>query len=105
MKLQMRCKEDGGLIHPSLTEVSLAPAHLALLFVFVAGTTFTVDAFQYGTVEGCSAYFLTHFHSDHYAGLSKNSIFPVYCSEVGFSVLNDDLVQWCRFVGTVLQKE
>ena len=55
---------------------------------FLTGTGFTVDAFQYGEVEGCTAYFLTHFHSDHYAGLSKDFMWPVYCSEVSFSPLN-----------------
>lgn len=63
----------------------------------VAGTGFTVDAFQYGEVEGCTAYFLTHFHSDHYAGLSKDSALPIYCSEVSVSVLNSGSVECCDF--------
>ncbi|KAJ1671471.1 repair protein PSO2 SNM1, partial [Coemansia sp. RSA 25] len=47
------------------------------------GTTFTVDAFKYGNHDFCTGYFLTHFHSDHYGGLTKSGFTGhIYCSRI-----------------------
>lgn len=52
-------------------------------YKIMPGLSICVDAFRYGAVKDCNAYFLSHFHSDHYVGLTGSWRHgPIYCSRV-----------------------
>ena len=52
-------------------------------YKIMPGFSICVDAFRYGAVKDCNAYFLSHFHSDHYIGLTASwKHGPIYCSRV-----------------------
>ncbi|KAK9454109.1 beta-lactamase-like protein [Dipodascopsis uninucleata] len=57
-----------------------------------SSTSIAVDAFKYGAVPDISIFFLTHFHSDHYGGLSQTWTHgQIYCSSVTASLVKQQL--------------
>ena len=61
-------------------------------YKILPGFSICVDAFRYGAVEGCNAYFLSHFHSDHYIGLTSSWRHgPIFCSKVTANLLRQQL--------------
>ncbi|KKA27526.1 hypothetical protein TD95_001802 [Thielaviopsis punctulata] len=61
-------------------------------YKIMPGFSICVDGFRYGAVQGCNAYFLSHFHSDHYIGLSSKWCHgPIYCSKVTATLMKKQL--------------
>lgn len=68
-------------------------------YKIMPGFFICVDAFRYGAVEGCKAYFLSHFHSDHYIGLTANWTHgPIFCSKVTGSLVKTQLKTAAQYV-------
>ncbi|CAA9964476.1 DNA cross-link repair protein pso2/snm1 [Pyrenophora teres f. maculata] len=61
-------------------------------YKIMPGFFIAVDAFRYGAVKGQNAYFLSHFHSDHYVGLTASwKHGPIYCSKVTGNLVRQQL--------------
>ncbi|OAL20243.1 hypothetical protein AYO20_11515 [Fonsecaea nubica] len=61
-------------------------------YKIMPGFYICVDAFRYGKVENQNAYFLSHFHSDHYIGLTSSWCHgPIYASKVTCNLMVQQL--------------
>ncbi|RLM02020.1 hypothetical protein CFD26_109135 [Aspergillus turcosus] len=61
-------------------------------YKILPGFSICVDAFRYGAVEGCNAYFLSHYHSDHYMGLTSSWRHgPIYSSRPTANLVRQQL--------------
>lgn len=66
------------------------------------GTQITVDAFSYGDIENCNAYFLSHYHYDHFIGLKKDFRNKMFCSQITANLVMKNIKVDKQFI-TVLE--
>ena len=58
----------------------------------IAGTDLICDGFQYATSHLSTKYFLSHFHLDHYIGLTSSwSVGEIYCSKITANLVQQQL--------------
>jgi len=67
----------------------------------IFGTSLAVDGFNYGIIPGIRYYFLSHFHYDHYIGLSRKWSKPIVCSSLTKRMVVNFLKVDARLVTTL----
>ena len=64
----------------------------APFYKILTGMPICVDGFRFGQIDGCTAYFLSHFHADHYGGITSTwDAGPIYCSQTTANLVRTSL--------------
>jgi DNA cross-link repair 1A protein len=79
---EIESKEDSTEHKESLNTGNKKKKVVVPKYKIVQGSQFAVDAFRYGEISNVTHYFLTHYHADHYIGLTKKFANPIYLSKI-----------------------
>ncbi|XP_062159334.1 DNA cross-link repair protein SNM1 [Alnus glutinosa] len=95
--LGKRCSKSGGKHAVVKNGIKNRKLMDVPLWCCIPGTPFRVDAFRYLRGD-CSHWFLTHFHMDHYQGLTRSFRHgTIYCSSITAKLVNMKIgIPWDR---------
>ncbi|TVU09690.1 hypothetical protein EJB05_43181, partial [Eragrostis curvula] len=90
-------KNSSAKVAPKRSRVVKGKVKDTPLWCCIPGTPFRVDAFRYLRGD-CCHWFLTHFHIDHYQGLTRSFCHgKIYCSSITASLVHHKIgIPWDR---------